>query len=106
METKTGILVEILLPESVVMEVWSLCHGCNLGGHRGLEGTLSKFLNGFFLLSARQKIHFLKGGCDTYFSKEWSTPVRTEEHVPSLTGYVEEKLYWDLVSMSKTIKGN
>ena len=78
METKTGILVEILLPESVVMEVWSLCHGCNLGGHRGLEGTLSKFLNGFFLLSARQKIRFLNRGCDTCLTKEWSMPDRPE----------------------------
>ena len=47
--------------ESLVMEVWSLCHQSNLGGHRGLEGILEiyKFLKGFFLLSARQKIHFL-----------------------------------------------
>ena len=33
-------------------------------------------------------------------------PVRTGEHVPSLTGYVGEKLYIDLVSMSDTMKGN
>ena len=37
----------------------------DLGGHRGLEGTLKKFLKGFFLISARQKIHFLNGRCDT-----------------------------------------
>ena len=33
-------------------------------------------------------------------------PVRTGEHVPSLTGYVGEKLYIDLVSMSNTMRGN
>ena len=33
-------------------------------------------------------------------------PVRTGEHVPSLTGYVGEKLYVDLASMSVTVRGN
>ena len=33
-------------------------------------------------------------------------PVRTGEHVPLLTGYVGEKLYEDLFSMSETIRGN
>ena len=33
-------------------------------------------------------------------------PVRTGEQVPSLTGYVREKLYIDLVSMSDTMRGN
>ena len=33
-------------------------------------------------------------------------PVQTGEHVPSLTGYVGEKLYMDLVSMLETIRGN
>ena len=60
----------ICLPESMVMEVWSLCHQRDLGGHRGLEVTLNKFLNGFFLLSARQKILFLKGKCDSSLTKE------------------------------------
>ena len=32
-------------------------------------------------------------------------PVRTREHVSSLTGHVGEKLYIDLVSMSETMKG-
>ena len=64
----------ICLPESMVTEVWSLCHQSHLGGHRGLEGTLSKFHKGLFLLSAR---HVLKGGCDTCLTKEWSMPVRT-----------------------------
>ena len=58
------------------------------------------------MLSARQKLRFLNGGCDTYLTKERSVPVRTREHVLSLTGYVGEKLYIDLVSMSDTIRGN
>ena len=90
----------------MVTEVWSLCHQSDLGGRRGLEGTLSKFLKGFFLLSARQKICFLNGECDTCLTKERSMPLRTGEHIPSLTGYVGEKLYVDLVSMLETIRGN
>ena len=58
------------------------------------------------MLSARQKIHFLNGGCDTFLMKEWSMPVRTREHVLSLTGYIGEKLYVDLVYMLETIRGN
>ena len=74
----------ISLLESMVMEVWSLCHQSNLGGYRGLVGTLNKFLKGFFLLSARQKIRFLNSGCDTCLTKEQNMPVRTGEHVPLL----------------------
>ena len=48
----------ICLPESILLEVWSLCHQSDVGG---LEGSLNKFLKGFFMLSARQKIHFLNG---------------------------------------------
>ena len=33
-------------------------------------------------------------------------PARTGVHVPSFVGYVGEKLYVDLVSMSETIRGN
>ena len=40
-------------PESTVTAVWSLCHQSDLGGHRGLEGTLSKFLIGFFLIMSK-----------------------------------------------------
>ena len=39
----------ICLQESIVTEVWSLCYQSDLGGHRGLEGTLNKFLKRFFL---------------------------------------------------------
>ena len=82
----------------MVTEGWSLCHQSDKRGQRGLEGTLNKFLIGFFLLSARQKILFLNGGCDTFLTKERSMPVRTGEHVPSLTGYVRDKPYVDLKS--------
>ena len=71
-----------------------------------MERTLNKFLKGFFMLSARQKIHYLNGGCDTCLTKEGSMPVQTGEHVPLLTGYIREKLYVDLVSMSETMRGN
>ena len=33
-------------------------------------------------------------------------PVRTRVHKPSLTGYVGEKLYIDLVAMSDTMRGD
>ena len=71
-----------------------------------MEGTLNKFLKEFFLLSARQKLCFLNGGCDTCLTKERSMPVRIREHVPSLTRYVGEKLYVDLVSMSDKTRRN
>ena len=87
---------QICLLESMVKEVWSLCHQSDLGEHRGSEGTLKKFLKGFFQLSARQKIRALDGGCDTCVTKERSMPARTRVHVPSLAGYVREKLYVDL----------
>ena len=87
-------------------EVWSLCHQSDVGGHRGLEGTLNKFLKGFFMQSARHKIHFLNGGCDTCLTKEQIISVRAVEHVPLLTGNVGEKLYVDLVSMLETIREN
>ena len=61
---------QICLLESMVNKVWSLCNQSDLGGHRGLEGTLNKFHKGFFLLSARQKIRFLNGECNTCLTKE------------------------------------
>ena len=67
---------------------------------------LSKLLKGFFLLSARQKISSLNGGCDTCLTKEQSMHFRMGVHVPSLTGYVGEKLNIDIVSMAETIWGN
>ena len=38
--------------------------------------------------------------------KEQSMPVRTGEHILSFTGYVGEKLYINLVSMSETNREN
>ena len=90
----------------MIREVWCLCHQSDLGWHRGLEGTLHKFLKGFFILSARRKVRFLNEGSDTCIVKEQSMPVRTGEHIPSWTVYVREKLYVDLVSMSGTVRGN
>ena len=58
------------------------------------------------MLLARRKLRFLNGGCDTRLTKEQSIPVRTGEHLPTLTEYVKEKLYIDLVSMSNTMRGN
>ena len=56
---QTGEAGRICLQTSIVKEVWSLCHQSDLGGHRGLEGTLNKFLRGFFMLSVRPKLRFL-----------------------------------------------
>ena len=64
-----GEVRQIYLPESMIRKVWCLCHQSDLVGHRGLEGKLSNLLKGFFLLSARQKIHILNGGCDTCLIK-------------------------------------
>ena len=96
---QTGEVGRICIPASMVREVWSLCHQSDLGGHRGLEGTLNKFLQGFFMLSARPKLRFLNGGCDTCTVKERSMPVRTGVHIPSLTGYIGEKLYLERKSI-------
>ena len=104
--SKVGDLCGICLPESMVAEVWSLCHQSDSGGHQGIERRFSKFLKGFFVLSARQKISFLNGVCNTCLTKELSMPVQMGEHMPSFTGYVGEKLYADLVLMSETIRGN
>ena len=94
----------IFLPESMVKEVWSLCNQSDLGEHRGLEGTLNKFHKGFFLLSARLKLQFLNGGCDTCLTKERSTRSGLENMFPM--GYVGKKLYIDLLSLSYTVRGN
>ena len=58
------------------------------------------------MMSARQKLRFLNGGCNTCLTKEWSMPVRTGDNVPSLTRFVGDKLYIDLVSMLDTVRGN
>ena len=58
------------------------------------------------MLSARPQLRFLNGGCGTCIVKERSMPVSTGVHMPSLTGYVGEKLYINLVSMSDTVRGN
>ena len=72
---QTGEVGLICLPASIVKEVWSLCHQSDQRGHRGLEGTLNKFLRELFMLSVRLKLRFLNGGCDTCLVKERSIPV-------------------------------
>ena len=57
------------------------------------------------MFSARPKLRYLNDGCDTCIVKERSVPVMVGEHIPSLTGYVGEKLYIDLVLMSDTVRG-
>ena len=100
---QTGEVGRICIPASTVKKVWSLCHQSYLGEHRGLEGMLNKFLRGFFMLSARRKLRFLNEGCDICIVKERSMPIRTGVHMPSLTGYVGEKLYIVLVSLCEEI---
>ena len=58
------------------------------------------------MFSGRLKFRILNEGCDTCLVKKRSMPARTGVHVPSLTGYVGEKLFIDLVSMSDTVRGN
>ena len=98
---QTGEVGRICIPASMVRKVWSLCHQSDLGGHRGLEGMLNKFLRGFFMLSARLKLRFLNGGCYTCIVKE-SGP----EYSAILDGICRRKLYVDLVTMFDTMKGN
>ena len=40
----SGEVGRICIPDAMIKEVWSLCPQSDLGGHRGLEGTLNKFL--------------------------------------------------------------
>ena len=84
---QSGEVGRICIPNSMIREVWSLCHQSDLGGHRGLEGTLNKFLKGFFMFSARNKLRYLNDGCDVCIVKEHSVPARVGEYVPSLTGH-------------------
>ena len=51
-KNQVGKVWRMCLLESMVTEVWSLCHQNDLGGHRGLEGILNKFLKGFFSSSS------------------------------------------------------
>ena len=78
---QTGEVGRICILESMVKEVWSLCHQSDSGGHRGVEGTLNKFMRGFFMLSARPKLRYLNEGCDTCIFKEQNVSSRVGEHV-------------------------
>ena len=71
---QSGEVGRICIPKSMIREVLSLCHQCDLGGHRGLDGTLNKFLRGFFMFSPRDKLRYLNDGCDVCMVKERSIP--------------------------------
>ena len=43
-----GEVWQICLLESMVKDIWSLCHQSDLGRHRGLEGMLNKFIKDSF----------------------------------------------------------
>ena len=77
--------------------VWGICLPESMS-IRSVEFML------FFMLSARQKICFLNGRCDTCLTKEWSMPVRAKDHVPSLKGVVGEKHMTFFVSASHEVE--
>ena len=54
------------------------------------------------MLSERQKLRFLNGRHDTCLTKKRSMQVRIGERIPSLTGYVKEKLDIDLEAVHRS----
>ena len=88
-----------------MLEVWSLFHQSDVGGFRGLEGTLNKFLKGFFMLSARQKIRFLNGGCDTCLTKGQSMPGQGRRTCSIIDRICRSEAGCIFVSMLETIRG-
>ena len=58
---KEGDADRVCLPKKMVEEGFRICHEHTLSGHRGIQGTLNKFLSSFFIVSAQQKIRDL--GC-------------------------------------------
>ena len=103
---KEGDAHRICLPSSRLREVFELCHSNSLSGHRGINGTTAKFNRSFYMLSAGEKIQELIKSCVPCLAKIRSLPARRGEHVPSLTGYVGEKSFIDLVAFSETPRGN
>ena len=73
---QSGEVGRICIPNSMIRKVCSRCHQSDLGGHRGLEGMLNKFLKGFFMFSAIPKLRYLNDGCDICKVKKHSVPVR------------------------------
>jgi len=77
-------------------EVFKICH-------EGVAGMLDKFQRTFFAMSAREKIRRLVDRCNTCLTKERSIQ---NKRGPSTVGNVGEKVFIDLVSMSKTVRKN
>ena len=87
-------------------EGFNICHEHTLAGHRGIQGTLNKFLQSFFVFSAQRKIQELVSSCDTCLAKLKSLPGHKGVHVPRTVGSVGEKTFIDLVTMGTTPRGN
>ena len=103
---KEGDAHRICLPRSRLQEAFELCHSNSLAGHRGINGTTTKFNRSFYMLSTGEKIQELIRNCVPCMAKIRSLPERRGEHVPSLTGYVGEKSFIDLVSFAETPREN
>ena len=74
-------------------ETWSICHeGCS-SGHRGIAGTLAKFQQSFFVISAQDKVRIMGEKCDQCIDKERSLKNRVRIQVPSLVGNWGEKRF-------------
>ena len=86
--------------------MFKICHKGVAGGHRGMAGTLDKFQRTFFAMSAREKIRRLVDRCNTFLAEERNIQAKRGPHVPSTVGNVGEKVFIDLVSMSKTVRKN
>ena len=63
-----------------------------------------KFQRTFFAMSACEKIQRLVDRCNTCLAKKRSIQAKRGPHVPSTMGNVGEKVFIDLVWMSKTVR--
>ena len=96
--------LHVCVPTVKLEEVFKICHEGVAGGHRGMAGMLDKFQRTFFAMSAREKIRRLVGQCNTCLAKERSIQAKRGPHMPSTVGNVGEKVFIDLVWMSKTVR--
>ena len=67
---------------------------------------LDKFQRTFFVLKARDKIRRLVEHCDICLTKERSIKPMMGPHVPSAVGNIGEKVFFDLVTLSETVRKN
>ena len=86
--------------------MFKICQEGVAVGHRGVAGTLDKFQRTFLTISGREKICRLVDRCNTCLAKEKRIQAKRGPHVPSTVGNVGEKVFIDLVSMSKTVRKN